>query len=300
MNYGDQSVMIVVYDPNGGFVTGGGWIDSPAGAYYPSDLPFFDDSYYELVFSDEPLGFFETADLVAEMSNDRCASAHLATITSQGEYDTLFDLIEDGATIGGFQDVGIVPPNAGWQWVTDEPFDFEATLDWWQEGEPNDCGSESCPPASEQRLVMYDADAGHPGWNDEPMDLLWSYVVEYEDCDPGPTGKATFGFVSKYKKGAKVPTGSTEFQFHAGDLNFHSSSYQWLLVTGSDYARYKGVGTINGEGTYKFMIWAGDDAPDTFRIKIWTEDGGGIETVIYDNGHDQAIGGGSIVIHTKK
>lgn len=27
-----DSVMIVVYDPNGGFVTGGGWIDSPAGA----------------------------------------------------------------------------------------------------------------------------------------------------------------------------------------------------------------------------------------------------------------------------
>ena len=24
---------VVVYDPNGGFVTGGGWIDSPAGAY---------------------------------------------------------------------------------------------------------------------------------------------------------------------------------------------------------------------------------------------------------------------------
>ncbi len=28
---------VVVYDPNGGFVTGGGWIDSPAGAYTPSD-----------------------------------------------------------------------------------------------------------------------------------------------------------------------------------------------------------------------------------------------------------------------
>src|SRR4029079_9966473 len=27
------AAMIVVYDPNGGFVTGGGWIDSPSGAY---------------------------------------------------------------------------------------------------------------------------------------------------------------------------------------------------------------------------------------------------------------------------
>lgn len=38
----------------------------------------------------------------------------------------------------------------------------------------------------------------------------------------------------------------------------------------------------------------------TFSIKIWEEDEGtGEETVIYDNGSDQVIGGGSIVIHTK-
>jgi hypothetical protein len=47
------------------------------------------------------------------------------------------------------------------------------------------------------------------------------------------------------------------------------------------------------------MLWAEDGEPDTFRIKIWEEDSLGIETVIYDNGFDQAIGGGSIVIHTK-
>lgn len=63
---------------------------------------------------------------------------------------------------------------------------------------------------------------------------------------------------------------------------------------------FKGVGTINGAGEYKFKIWAGDGEPDTFRIKIWTEDGGGVETVIYDNGMDQEINGGSIVIHVKK
>ena len=47
-------------------------------------------------------------------------------------------------------------------------------------------------------------------------------------------------------------------------------------------------------------IWAGDDDPDTFRIKIWTEDGLGDETIVYDNKRDQAIGAGSIIIHTKK
>jgi hypothetical protein len=117
-------------------------------------------------------------------------------------------------------------------------------------------------------------------------------------------GRANFGFVSKYKKGATTPTGNTEFQFHAASLNFHSDSYEWLVVTGSDYARFKGAGTINGMGDYKFMLWAGDgtgtDGADTFRIKIWEEDEFGVETVIYDNGFDQAIGGGSIVVHTKK
>jgi hypothetical protein len=71
------------------------------------------------------------------------------------------------------------------------------------------------------------------------------------------------------------------------------------VVTGSDYAKFKGSGTINGQGDYKFQIWAGDNVPDTFRIKIWEEDQYGVETVVYDNGMDQEIGGGSIVVHTK-
>ena len=46
------------------------------------------------------------------------------------------------------------------------------------------------------------------------------------------------------------------------------------------------------------MLWAGDDDPDTFRIKIWWEESG-TEHIVYVNGMDQEIGGGSIVIHTK-
>ena len=144
-----------------------------------------------------------------------------------------------------------------------------------------------------QYVVVYDPSAGFVtggGWIDSPEGAY--------KPDPSLTGKANFGFVSRYKRGATVPTGNTEFQFHAADLNFHSDSYEWLVVTGSDYARFKGVGTINGEGAYKFMLWAGDADPDTFRIKIWTEDEvTAVETVIYDNGFDQAVAGGSIVIH---
>jgi PKD repeat protein len=144
-------------------------------------------------------------------------------------------------------------------------------------------------------VVVYDPSAGFVtggGWIDSP----WG---AYKD-DPDLVGKANFGFVAKYKKGADTPTGQTEFQFHVADLNFHSTSYDWLVVTGSDYAMSKGYGTINGAGDYRFMLWAGDKDPDTFRIRIWTEDEFGVETDYYDNDMDQAISGGSIVIHTKK
>jgi hypothetical protein len=116
-----------------------------------------------------------------------------------------------------------------------------------------------------------------------------------------PTGKATFGFNAKYKKGASEPDGNTQFQFKAGDLNFHSASYDWLLVNqAGENAQFKGDGTINGTGDYKFMLWAGDhDSGDTFRIKIWEETSGG-ENVVYDNGTDQVIGGGSIIVHDGK
>ena len=150
---------------------------------------------------------------------------------------------------------------------------------------------------AEALLAVYDPTDGFVtggGWIYSPAG---AYVT-----DSSAEGKASFGFVSKYKKGATVPTGNTEFQFKAGDLNFHSDSYDWLVVTGSDYAMFKGTGTINGSGEYKFRIWArdvGKGGDDTFRIKIWEEDEGGLEDVVYDNGMDQVIDSGSIVVHTK-
>jgi hypothetical protein len=142
-------------------------------------------------------------------------------------------------------------------------------------------------------VVVYDPAGGFVtggGWIDSPAGA-------YKD-DISLTGKANFGFVSKYKKGASTPTGETQFLFSAGDLNFHSDSYQWLVVNqDGTNAQYKGSGTINGAGDYRFMLWAGDGAPDdTFRIRIWYEDG--VEVDVYDNGFDQVIDGGSIVIHT--
>jgi hypothetical protein len=156
------------------------------------------------------------------------------------------------------------------------------------------------PGSDTTSVVVYDPEDGFVtggGWIDSPAG---AYIT-----NSALTGKATFGFVSKYKKGAVKPSGNTEFQFQAADLNFHSDSYDWLVVNQSSYrAQFKGTGTINGQssqnGDYKFQLWATDGAPDKFRIKIWWETAGGVETVVYDNGVDQTIGGGSIVVHTGK
>ena len=155
-------------------------------------------------------------------------------------------------------------------------------------------------------LVVYDPSSGFMtgdgfvtggGWIDSPAG---AYAAQ-----PSLTGTANFGFVSKYKKGASIPTGQTEFVFKAGDLNFHSSSYDWLVVAGTK-AKFKGDGTINGAGSYGFMLTARDGVPDTFRIKIWDKDNA--DAVVYDNqfgDEDDAeltttIGGGNIIVHKGK
>jgi hypothetical protein len=161
-------------------------------------------------------------------------------------------------------------------------------------------------------VVICDSNGGFVtggGWINSPAGAFHPDL----EALAGVTGKATFGFVAAYLKGATVPSGNTEFQFKAGSLNFKNTAYQWLTVAGAR-AQYKGWGTINGEGEYAFMLTAidgallGGTAVDRFRIKIWDEGSG---AVIYDNqagAGDTAglttdgtsLGGGSIVIHKVK
>lgn len=155
-----------------------------------------------------------------------------------------------------------------------------------------------------QYVVIYDANGGFVtggGW-------FYSGEGAYAP-NPSATGKATFGFVSKYKKGSSVPEGNTDFQFNAANLKFKSTAYEWLVIAGYK-AMYKGVGEVNGMGGYGFLISAVDggkkssSAPDNLRVKIW--DGSG--SVIYDNQRGDSdnadastqLGGGSIVIHSSE
>ena len=129
-------------------------------------------------------------------------------------------------------------------------------------------------------VVVYDPGAGlvtGGGWIDAPAGSF--------PADPSVSGPARFGFVSRYYTGASTPEGNTEFQFSAGDLNFQSSSYDWLVIAGSK-AIYKGEGSVNGESGYKFLLSAVDGAKpggggvDRFRVKIWNAS---TDVVVFDN-----------------
>jgi hypothetical protein len=156
-----------------------------------------------------------------------------------------------------------------------------------------------------QYVVVYDPSAGFVtggGWIDSPVG---AYAP-----DPELEGKANFGFVSKYKKGATTPCGNTQFQFKAADMDFRSDTYQWMVI-GGPKAQFKGTGCINGVEGYGFMLTAidgeknGGGGTDKFRMKVWDI---ADDSVIYDNqtGSDDLtdpttmLGGGSIVIHTIK
>jgi hypothetical protein len=177
----------------------------------------------------------------------------------------------------------------------------------------DDCGAQGegantvSPGGLPAYVVIYDPSAGFVtggGWINSPAGAFYG--------NNSLAGKASFGFVSRYKKGATVPDGDTEFQFKAGNLNFKSKVYDWLVISGCR-AQYKGSGTINGAGDYGFILTAidgqinGGGNIDRFRIKIWKKSDG---CPVYDNqsvsynddnaaltGDGTLLGGGSIVIH---
>lgn len=165
------------------------------------------------------------------------------------------------------------------------------------------CGASAT--SSLRYVVVYDPSGGFVtggGWINSPLN---AYAP-----NPSASGKAHFGFVSRYQKGATQPVGTTHFEFEAAGLAFLSSSYEWLVVAGGQ-AQYKGAGTLNGQGGYSFMLTAvdgqlnGGTGSDRLRIKIWKE---GQPVAVYDNQRGAgdeaaaatAIGGGSIIVHEER
>jgi hypothetical protein len=125
--------------------------------------------------------------------------------------------------------------------------------------------------------------------------------------DPDLTGRAHFGFWSKYRQGTNQVDGNAQFRFAAAGFQFRSTRYDWLVVAGAR-AQFRGEGTVNGSGGYSFMLTAidgqvsGGGGADKFRMKVWNTSTG---AALYDNQMGMPDDGtptttlteGSIVIH---
>jgi hypothetical protein len=170
--------------------------------------------------------------------------------------------------------------------------------------------TDSCTASSSGTtyIVLFDPSAGFVtggGWINSPAGAYRANILL--------TGKANFGFVSKYQKNAVIPTGETQFHFSAAGLKFDSDAYEWLTISGAK-ARYRGTGSVNGVAGYSFELTAWDGnltnpaGPDKFRIKIWISNQGEGSGLVYDNQFgapngtepSTVLGGGSIVIHKGK
>ena len=91
-------------------------------------------------------------------------------------------------------------------------------------------------------VTIFDPDGGFVTGGGWIMSPPGAYLLDDE-----LVGKANFGFVSKYKKGSRTPEGQTEFQFKAGDLNFHSSAYQTRFLVISNFKAQ-----VQGHGNYQW------------------------------------------------
>ena len=117
------------------------------------------------------------------------AGGYLATIISQAENDFVFGLIDEGIYwnngnvgpwLGGFQPVGSVEPDGGWQWVTGEPFDYTN----WDDNQPNDAASLS-------DCLHFGFGGGRVStWDDMPDNWqdkgCYAYIIEYEALKSEP------------------------------------------------------------------------------------------------------------------
>jgi hypothetical protein len=117
------------------------------------------------------------------------------------------------------------------------------------------------------------------------------------------TGDVQFGIEAKYQNG-NTPTGKSKITFKAGNLDFTSTSYSWLVVSGAK-ATLQGTGTINGSGSYTILISVIDGSQrggqNLIRVKITDSS----NRVIYDTqpgapdsaDPTTALSNGSIKVH---
>jgi hypothetical protein len=144
-----------------------------------------------------------------------------------------------------------------------------------------DSKSASTTASATDFIVIYDPEGQFVTGGGGYTSFAGLYIPE-----PTLSGKTSYGFNAKYKKGTMIPEGNTEFKLQVGKtdkVNFKATSYDWLVISGAK-ATFQGSGTIDKQGNYWFLIscidgkLAGTD--DKIRMKIYNK---ATNAVIYDN-----------------
>ena len=130
------------------------------------------------------------------------------------------------------------------------------------------------------QVVINDPTAGFVSGSGQFQWSAGSYVA-----NPSLSGTGSFQISSNYMISTAAPNGSTSVQIQTPSLRFSSTSYAWLIVSGSN-AMIQGAGTLNGSTGYSSLVSVNDGQAsggggvDRFRIKIWNT---GTGAVVFDN-----------------
>ena len=135
-------------------------------------------------------------------------------------------------------------------------------------------------------VVVYDPAAGFVtggGTIQSPAGALRS--------DPSHSGKGSFQLSVGYPSGGTEPTGSFTYGLAGTTFAVATSTFDWLVVTGTTGV-FAGPVTVNGATGYRGVVTVTDTARrDTFRLVV--TDGSG--SVVYDSSTQPARG--QVVIH---
>ncbi|BCY07081.1 family 43 glycosylhydrolase [Actinoplanes sp. L3-i22] len=107
--------------------------------------------------------------------------------------------------------------------------------------------------------------------------------------------KNAAGSAAAAKKVGGSGSGRTWLRFAGGDLDFRSTSQTAPLIVGGT-ATYQGTGTINGAGSYRFLVSA-VDGTDRLAVRIWDARTG---RTVFSQPLPTRLTSGGIVVSAKK
>ncbi|MCK4795488.1 MAG: PKD domain-containing protein, partial [Desulfobacteraceae bacterium] len=252
----------VVYDPSAGFVTGGGWIDSPEGAYMPGTIvangSFETGDYtswtlWEGGASPDPQygtwGIAQDGQVVnygdslfdyfdGVWNTVYTPGTPITFEASDGDY-VAFNLQTGSQTHRMYQDITIPDEcdiyTLSWDMKYDNHAGYFDPVDQYLAVHIRDTSDNILETLYKTTqgvdplvlpMTSFSKDiSAYAGTTvrldvEAVVNLFFLDALAFDNfaVDFALTGKANFGFVSKYKKGAQTPEGNTEFVFKAGEL----------------------------------------------------------------------------------